>query len=58
MMVRHVWGSRFPSRTACGLTRLSNRLTCQAGKLVRPLQAGAQGIGIVWNKATLRNNQL
>jgi hypothetical protein len=49
MMVRHVWGSRLPSRTAGGLTRLSNRLTRQAGKLVRALQAGAQAIGIVWN---------
>src|SRR5688572_26237890 len=45
LVVRHGWGSR----TACGLTRLSNRLTRQAGKLVRALQAGAQAIGIVWN---------
>src|SRR3954467_8996327 len=49
MMVRHVWGSRLPSRTACGLTSLDNRLTGQAGKLVCALQAGAQSIGIVWN---------
>ena len=49
MMVRHVSGSRLPSRTAGGLTRLSNRLTRQAGKLVHALQAGAQAIGIVWN---------
>jgi len=49
MVVRHVWGSRSPDRTVCGLTSLGNRLTCQAGKLVRALQAGAQGIGIVWN---------
>ena len=49
MVARHVWGSRFPDRTVCGLTSLGNRLTCQAGKLVRALQAGAQGIGIVWN---------
>ena len=48
MVVCHVWGSRFPDRTVCGLTSLGNRLTCQAGKLVRALQAGAQGIGIVW----------
>jgi hypothetical protein len=47
IVVRHVWGSRLPSRTAGGLTRLSNRLTRQAGKLVRALQVGAQGIGIV-----------
>jgi hypothetical protein len=31
------------------LTSLSNRLTRQAGKLVRALQAGAQGLGIVWH---------
>jgi hypothetical protein len=49
MMVRHVSGSRFSSRTAGSLTRLGNRLTRQAGKLVRALQAGAQAIGIVWN---------
>ena len=49
MVVRHVWGSRLLSRTAGGLTSLGNRLTRQAGKLVRALQAGAQGIGIVWN---------
>jgi hypothetical protein len=41
MVPRHGWGSRLPSRTACGLTSLSNRLTRQAGKLVRALQAGA-----------------
>jgi hypothetical protein len=49
MVVRHVSVSRLPGRTAGGLTRLSNRLTRQAGKLVRALQAGAQAIGIVWN---------
>jgi hypothetical protein len=49
MAVRHVSGSRLPSRTACGLTSLGNRLTRQAGKLVRALQAGAQGTGIFWN---------
>jgi hypothetical protein len=49
MVVRHVSVSRFPGRTACALTRLGNRLTRQAGKLVRALQAGAQGLGIVWN---------
>jgi hypothetical protein len=49
MVVRHGWGSRFSSRTAGSLTSLGNRLTCQAGKLVRALQAGAQAIGIVWN---------
>jgi hypothetical protein len=49
MMVRHVWGSRLPSRTAGGLTRLGNRLMRQADKLVCALQAGAQAVGIVWN---------
>jgi hypothetical protein len=49
MVARHVWGSRLPGRTACDLASLGNRLTRQAGKLVRPLQAGAQAIGIVWN---------
>jgi hypothetical protein len=47
MVVRHVSVSRLLGRTACGLTCLSNRLTRQAGKLVRALQAGAQAIGIV-----------
>jgi hypothetical protein len=49
IVVRHVGGSRLPGRPAGGLTRLSNRLTRQAGKLVRALQASAQGTGIVWN---------
>ena len=48
MVVRHVWDSCLQGPTTCGLTSLSNRLTRQAGKLVRALQAGAQGIGIVW----------
>jgi hypothetical protein len=48
MVARHVWGSRLAGRAACGLAILGNRLTRQAGKLVRALQAGAQGIGIVW----------
>src|SRR4051812_7008299 len=39
IVVRHVWVSRLLSRTAGGLTSLSNRLTRQAGKLVRALQA-------------------
>jgi len=49
MVARHVWGSRLPGRAACGLASLGNRLTRQAGKLVHALQAGAQGLGIVWN---------
>jgi hypothetical protein len=49
MVAHHVWGSRLPGRAACGLANLGNRLTRQAGKLVRALQAGAQAIGIVWN---------
>jgi hypothetical protein len=49
IVVRHVGGSRLPGRPAGGLTRLSNRLTRQTGKLVRALQASAQGTGIVWN---------
>ena len=49
IVIRHVWGSRLPGRTAGVLTSLGNRLTRQAGKLVRALQAGAQAIGIVWN---------
>ena len=49
MVARHVWGSSRPGRAACGLASLGNRLTRQVGKLVRPLQAGAQAIGIVWN---------
>src|SRR4051794_8111204 len=49
IVVRHVGGSRLPGRTGGGLTRLSTRLTRQAGKLVRALQAGAQAVGIVWN---------
>ena len=48
-VAHHVWGSRHPGRAACGLASLGNSLTRQAGKLVRALQAGAQGIGIVWN---------
>jgi hypothetical protein len=49
LVASHVWGSRLPGRAACGLVSLGNRLTRQAGKLVRALQAGAQGTGIVWN---------
>jgi hypothetical protein len=49
MAVRHVVGSRLAGRAACGLASLGNRLTRQAGKLVRALQAGTQAIGIVWN---------
>ena len=49
MVVRHGSVCRLPGRTVGSLTRLSNRLTRQAGKLVRALQTGAQAIGIVWN---------
>jgi hypothetical protein len=59
MVVRHGWGSRLPGRAACGLASLGNRLTRQAGKLVRALQAGAQGLGIVCHALpTSRDRQL